>query len=162
MWCFSPSPEKDSHVCSCSSSPSSPVRLSDIYCRSGSWVLSCVIFFNGVVGCSGQYCMLLFFFRFWLVLWTISLGWVRVCSLWCCFPRCWLVVSSSCSPWFSRSGFWWSELYALFHNLRTAPQFADFILFPLPSIFSHLITVFFAARFSGGSPFRYVYYSRFR
>ena len=105
MWCFSPSLEKDSHVCSCSSSPSSPVILYDIYCRSGLWVLSCVIFSHGVVGCSGQYCLLLFFFRFWLMLWTISLGWVRVCSLWCCFPRRWLVVSSSCSPWFSRSGF---------------------------------------------------------
>ncbi|KAF3604416.1 hypothetical protein F2Q69_00037585 [Brassica cretica] len=45
-------------------------------------------------------------------------------------------------------------------SLRTAPQFADFILFPVPSILSHLITVFIAARFSGGSLFRYVCYSR--
>ena len=39
--------------------------------------------------------------------------------------------------------------------------FADFILSPLPSLFSNLVAAFIAARISGGSSFHYVCLSWF-
>ena len=38
--------------------------------------------------------------------------------------------------WFSRSDFWLSDFYALFHSSRMALQFADFISSPFISFFS--------------------------
>ena len=46
-------------------------------------------------------------------------------------PRPWLVVDSFYSFWFSRSGFWWYDVYAFFYSSRTTPRFADFVLSPL-------------------------------
>ena len=70
--CFWPSSNKDSSSCSSSSSPSSPVRLSGICCTSSLGVPSCAVVSLGVVGCFGQYWLLLFFFTFWLMLETAS------------------------------------------------------------------------------------------
>ena len=72
-------------------------------------------------GCFLRRCMLfrsmlvLFFLRFWLRLETRS-RWVgsEFSCHWCYFPRHWFAVNSLCSSWFSRSGFWWSDFYALF------------------------------------------------
>ncbi|KAH0885229.1 hypothetical protein HID58_061325, partial [Brassica napus] len=62
----------------------------------------------------------------------ISLGWVRVLSS--------LMLSS------------WSS--------RNAPQFADFVLSPLPSLFAHLVATFIAACVSSDSPFFHVCHFR--
>ena len=71
---------------------------------------------------------LLFFLRFWLMLEAAS-PWIgtKFGRLWCCVSRCWFAVNSPCSSWFSRSGFWWSDIYDLFHSSRTVPWFADFV-----------------------------------
>ncbi|KAH0867913.1 LOW QUALITY PROTEIN: hypothetical protein HID58_074935, partial [Brassica napus] len=61
----------------------------------------------------------------------ISLGWVR------------LIVLARLG--FARSSFWGSDFYALFHSSRTAPQFADFVLSPFPSLFSHLLSSLLAS-----------------
>ena len=58
---------------SCSSLPSSPVRLYGICCRSGLWVFSCSVDSHGIVGCSSQYWQVLFFLRFQLMFGTASL-----------------------------------------------------------------------------------------
>ena len=42
----------------------------------------------------------------------------------------------------SRSSFWCSDFYALFHSSKTAPYFADFVSSPFPSLFSHLFEAF--------------------
>ena len=55
---------------SCFSLSSSPVRLYGICCRSGLWVFSCSVDSHGIVGCSSQYWLLLFFLRFQLMLGT--------------------------------------------------------------------------------------------
>ena len=109
--------KKDSPLCSFSFSPSSHVKLSSTCCRSALWVPSCAVVSHGVVACSGQYWLLLFFLRFWLMLGT-AFTWVgsNFSRLWCCLPRCWLVVDNSCLSWFSRSCFCWSDFYALFHS----------------------------------------------
>ena len=52
--------------------PSSPMRLYGICCRSGLWVFSCSVASHGIVGCSSQYWLLLFFLRFQLMLGTAS------------------------------------------------------------------------------------------
>ena len=105
---------------------------------------------------------LLFFLRFWLMLGAASPWvWTKFSRLWCCLPRRWFAVNSPCSSWFSKSGFWWSDIYALFHSSMTVPWFADFDLFPLSSMFFHLVTAFITACISGGSPIRYVCQSKF-
>ena len=83
---------------------------------------------------------LLFFLRFWLMLEAAS-PWfgTKFSRLWCCLPRRWFAVNSPCSSWFSRSDFWWSNIYALFHNSRTVPWFADFVSPPLPSYPFHYV-----------------------
>ena len=105
---------------------------------------------------------LLFFLRFWLMLGAAS-PWIetKFSRLWCCLPHRWFAINSPCSSWFSRSDFWWSDIYALFHSLGMVPWFADFVLYPLPFMFFHLVAAFITARISGGSPFRYVCQSRF-
>jgi len=57
---------------SCFSLDSSPVRLYGICCRSDFWVFSCSVDCHGIVGCSSQYWLLIFFFRFQLMLGTVS------------------------------------------------------------------------------------------
>ena len=57
---------------SCSSLPSSPVRLYGICCRSALWIFSYSVDSHGIVGCSSQYWLLLFFLRFRLMLGTAS------------------------------------------------------------------------------------------
>lgn len=114
--------------------PSSHVRLSSIFCRSSLWVLSCVVVSHGVVGCWGQYWLLLFFLRVWLMLGTT-------------FPCRWLAVDSPWSSWFSRSGFCWSNFYVLFHCSRTAPQLVDF--FSLPFFVCSLILLYISSLLQG-------------
>ena len=86
MWRFSPSLRKDSPLCSCFSSHSSPVILSGTCYRSCLWVLNCAVVFHCVVSCFGQYWSSSFF-RFWLMLGTTS-RWVgsEFICLWCCLP----------------------------------------------------------------------------
>ena len=57
---------------SCSSLPFSPMRLYGICCRSDFWVFSCSFDSHSIVGCSGQYWLLIFFFRFQLMFGTAS------------------------------------------------------------------------------------------
>ena len=160
--CFLPSRGKKLTSCSCSSSPSSSVRLYGICCKLTLWVPNCMVVSHNVVGFSSQYWLLLFFLRFWLMLRTAS-SWAGsdFSRLWCCLPRRWFAVNSPCSSWFSRSSFWGSDFYALFHSSRTVLQFVDFVLSPFPSLFSHLVAAFIAARISCSSPFRHAYHSRF-
>jgi len=52
--------------------PSSPMRLYGICCRLGLWVFSCSVASHGIVGCSSQYWLFLFFLRFQVMLGTAS------------------------------------------------------------------------------------------
>ena len=158
--CFSPSLGKDSSPCSCFSSASFSVRLSGICYRSGILVSCCAVVSYGVVCYFGQYWS--FFLRFWLKLETTS-RWVgsEFSCHWCCFPHRWFAINSLCSSWFSRSDFWWSDFYALFHSSRMAPRFVDFILSLFITLFSHLVAPLIVDHVSCGSPFRQICYSKF-
>jgi len=143
------------------SSPSFSVRLSSICYRSGILVPCCVVVSCGVICYFSQYWSF-FFFRFWLRLETTSC-WVgsEFSCHWCCFPRRWFAVNGLCSSWFSSSGFWWSDFYALFHSSRMALRFVDFILSLFVSLFSHLVAPFIVDHVSCGFLFRHICYSRF-
>ena len=106
--------------------------------------------------------LVLLFLRFWLRL-KITSRWVgsAFSCHWCCFSHRWFAVNSLCLSWFSRSGFCWSDFYALFHSSRMAPRFVDFILSLFISLFSHLVSPFIVDHVSCGSPFRHICYSRF-
>ena len=121
VWCFSPSPEKDSHHALVLPRLLRRWDYTDFFFKLTLWVLSCVVVSHNVAGFSNQYWLLLFFLRFQLTLGTAS-PWVGsdFSRIWCCLPRRWLTVNSPCSSWFSRSSFWGSDFYALFHSSRTA------------------------------------------
>ena len=159
MQCFSPSLGKDSPPCS--------FFLHLLFFCEIIWYLLYFRHINSILcGCFLRRCMLFrsilvfFFLRFWLRLETTS-RWVRseFSCHWCCFLRRWFAVDSLCSSWFSRSGFWWSYFYVLFHSSRMALRFVDFILPLFIFLFSHLVAPFIADRVSGGSNFRHICYS---
>ena len=102
--CFSPSPEKDSPSCSCSSLHSSHVKLFDICCdRVYEFVV--VWLFSRRCRLFRSILALLFFLRFWLM--GAASPWVgtEFSLLRCCLPRRWFAVDSPWSSWLSRSVF---------------------------------------------------------
>ena len=138
--------------CSCSSSPSSPLRLSGIYCRSSLWVSGCAVVSHGIVGCSDQYWLLLFFLRFWLMLGTAS-PWVgsEFCRLWCCLPGRWLSVDSLCSSWFSILVIWLllsfiarGRLHNFLISFCLPFPLCSLILLQLSSLLASLVTLLFS------------------
>ena len=78
---------------------------------------------------------LLFFLRFWFILGDAS-PWAgsEFTRLWWYLPHRWSAVDSPYSSWLSRSSFWRSDFYALFHSSRTIPWFSDFVSSP-PSLY---------------------------
>ena len=146
---------------SCSSLSFSPVRLYGICCRSGLSVFSFSVDSHGIVGCSSQYWLFLFFFRFQLMLGTASswLGQILVV-----FDVVFLIVGLP-SIVYARLGFQdlvfgvltsmlsfiaWGRLHSFLISFR----FVSLSLFILASLCSF-------HRISGGSPFHHVCHSRF-